>query len=128
MKSSDVFFIILIVFCICGFYEVNHRDYNQEAIQAIVGEAANQSEDTMICIAHAIRNRGTLKGVYGLNAKHVWSEPDWVWRNAMVAWDLSGHEKDVVNGAKNFGTRQDLDKQDFSTFTIKAHCGDFYFY
>lgn len=128
MKNSDVILIILIVFGLCGFYEVNHRDFNQSAIQAIVGEASNQSEDTMICIAQAIRHRGNLKGVYGLNAKHIWSEPAQVWGMAQEAWEMSKSLPDQIKGARNFGTKSDLWKKDFTTFTIKAQCGDFYFY
>jgi len=60
-----------------------------EAVRAIIGEASDQGPDGMILIACAIRNRGTLKGVYGLHANHVDTEPDWIWEQAWEAWDKS---------------------------------------
>ena len=81
----------------------------QKAIRAIIGEASNQGYTGMLSVACAIRNRETLKGVYGVNAKHVDKEPEWVWRLAEKAWNESS-EKDITNGAthweniKAFGT------------------------
>ena len=43
-----------------------------QAVRAIVGEAAGESFEGKLAIACAIRNRGNLHGVYGLNATHVW--------------------------------------------------------
>jgi hypothetical protein len=110
---------------------------DKDYVQAIVGEAANQSEDTMVCIAHALRNRGTLKGVYGYKAAHIWSESDGTWRKAWIAWYLSGLEKnDPVHGAKNFGAYKEWARVNDVMLgfgmgqesVIKAKCGDFYFY
>jgi len=111
---------------ICLFYPAHHVSYDQQAIQAIVGEASNQSHDTMVCVAHGIRNRGNLKGVYGVNASHNDSEPEWVWLSARDAWNESLAEKDTVNGAKNWGTLDDLEKLGVTAY--KANCGDLYFY
>lgn len=74
---------------------------NQEAIRAIIGEASNQGETGMLKIASAIRNRGTLKGVYGLNSKHIDKEPQWVWDIARKAWEASLY-KDYSNGATHW--------------------------
>jgi hypothetical protein len=41
------------------------------AIRAIAGEGEGESYEGMVALAEAIRNRGNLKGVYGLNAKRV---------------------------------------------------------
>lgn len=70
-----------------------------QAIQCIVGEASNQGYQGMLAIACAIRNRDTLKGVYGLNAKH--KEPQWVYDMAQKAWKESKN-KDIANGATNW--------------------------
>ncbi len=59
------------------------------AIRAIIGEASNQGYRGMLALASGIRNRGTLQGVYGLKAKHVDNEPEWVWELAKKAWDES---------------------------------------
>ncbi|RLC74947.1 MAG: hypothetical protein DRJ03_31085 [Chloroflexi bacterium] len=56
------------------------------AVRAIIGEAGNQGYYGMLAVAVGIRNRGTLKGVYGVRAKHVDREPQWVWDMARMAW------------------------------------------
>lgn len=38
---------------------------DKDAIRAIVGEAENQQYKGMLAVAEAIRNRGSLNGVYG---------------------------------------------------------------
>lgn len=46
--------------------------YNDKnAILAIIGEGENQGYTGMLALAGAIRNRGTLKGVYGIKAPRV---------------------------------------------------------
>ena len=77
------------------------------AIRAIVGEAANCDHETKLAVACAIRNRGTLDGVLGLTARHVDTEPAWVWRDAEAAWKRSATE-DVTRGAAWFGTDADV--------------------
>lgn len=42
-----------------------------KAVLAIIGEAENQGAQGMLAVACGISNRGTLKGVYGLNAPRV---------------------------------------------------------
>lgn len=56
------------------------------AVRAIIGEAGNQGYHGMLALASALRNRGTLKGVYGVNAKHIDREPQWVFDQAKKAW------------------------------------------
>lgn len=126
-----IFVIFLFVLLCCGYVHVmthpvlHDRDY----VRAIVGEASNQTEDTMICIAHALRNRGNIEGVYGYNAEHVWNESGATWHKAWIAWELAGNEADVTHGARNFGTASDLAKYDLTeNLLIKRKCGDFYFY
>lgn len=43
----------------------------EKAVLAIIGEAENQGYNGMLAVAGALRNRGTLKGVYGLHAPRV---------------------------------------------------------
>lgn len=65
----------------------------KNAILSIIGEAENQQKYSMgmLAIACAIRNRGTLSGVYGLNAprvkEHKYSQK--TYNNAKLAWDKS---------------------------------------
>ena len=69
-KSLIVVFLIglflggLVGGCVAGKKEAYAKE---DAIRAIVGEAANQGSQGMLAIACAIRNRGHLKGAYGLN-------------------------------------------------------------
>jgi len=69
-----------------------------DAIRAIVGEAANQGPEGMLAVAGAIRNRGTLHGVYGLHNPCVDQQPAWVWQNARTAWSAS-LTNDITHGA-----------------------------
>lgn len=80
-----------------------------DAVRAIVGEAANQGRDGMLAVACAIRNRGSLKGVYGLRNPAAGKQPAWCWERARTAW-ASSLTNDTVLGAthwentKAFGT------------------------
>ena len=73
----------------------------QKAVRAIIGEASNQGYQGMLAVACAIRNRGTLSGVYGVNSKHIDKEPQWVFKQAEKAWQES-EKKDITNGATNW--------------------------
>ena len=57
----------------------------ENIIRAAVGEASGEGYQGLLAVATAIYNRGTLKGVYGVNAKHIESEPEWVWTMASRA-------------------------------------------
>lgn len=71
------------------------------AVRAIVGEASNQGYKGMLAIASALRNRDSLKGVYGLHAKHIAREPKWVWDLARKAWAESA-TRDITGGASHW--------------------------
>ncbi len=88
--------VLLMLFCSSCAYAEAIKDY--DAIRAIIGEASSDGLSGMRCVASAIRNRGTLKGVYGLKAKHVDREPEWVWKLAKQAW-LESKITDFANGA-----------------------------
>lgn len=98
--------------------------FNSQAVRAIVGEAANQGAECMSYVAHAIRNRGTLKGVYGLTARHNDTEPTWVWEQAQLAWDNSDNEPDPTDGANGFRTGNEVPHG----VNLIASCRDLYFY
>ena len=68
------------------------------AVRSIVGEAAGESYAAKVGIAAAIRNRGSLKGVYGLKSPMVDKQPAWVWRDARRAWSESA-TNDPTDGA-----------------------------
>ena len=82
--------IPLIFFCLT----VQAEEFNDKnCIRAIIGESSSQGFKGMLAAACGIRNRGTLKGVYGLNAKHVDNEPQWVFDLAKKAWEESEHNR-----------------------------------
>jgi hypothetical protein len=89
--------------CLCLLACVSARaelDQNL-AIRAIIGEAADQGSRGMLAVACAIRNRGTLAGVCGLQARHVDREPGWVWARARAAWIRSA-TVDITAGATHW--------------------------
>lgn len=94
-----------------------HAYTDDQAVKAIIGEAEDQGQRGMLAVACAIRNRGTLKGVFGLHAprvrRHLYSQR--VKDEAVSAWDISGQDGMIalnnyeqvnvcgfVRGAKNW--------------------------
>ncbi len=79
---------------------------SSRAVRAIIGEAENQGYLGMLYVACAIRNRETLKGVYGEHSQriknHSYSEE--TKELATVAWESSktSDECKELNGAKNW--------------------------
>ena len=91
MKFLLLYLIVLIIGSITlGFYLKRHlvpAFTDDNCIRAIVGEYAVENDyTTMKLIAHAIRNRKTLKGVYGFYAKHSNKESRSIWVTAACAW------------------------------------------
>ena len=78
---------------------------DKRAIRAIIGEASGEGYTGMLAIAGAIRNRGTLQGVYGERAKHIDKQPQWVWAQAEKAWKESAGN-DITAGADHWGSVQ----------------------
>lgn len=98
MKLKALLLIILFVsFTSPAFADVTDR----LAVMAIMGEASNQGYEGMVAVGEAIRNRGNLKGVYGVNARHIHKEPKWVWDMALRAWKDS-ERSNLVKGADHW--------------------------
>ena len=76
---------------------------DERAILAIIGEGENQGYTGMLALAGAIRNRGTLRGVFGVNAprvvKHKYSND--TYRMAKKAWAES-LRVDITKGADHW--------------------------
>ena len=78
---------------------------DKNAIRAILGEARGEGYAGMYAVACAIRNRGSLKGVYGLKASMPDLTPK-VAQEAKKAWFNSLSGPDVTLGASFWeGTR-----------------------
>ena len=110
----------LIALVSCEGAEIDEK----QAIRAIVGEASNQGYEGMLAVACGIRNRGTLKGVYGLKAKHTDKEPKWVFKKAKKAWRESEtnriHTGTHWENIKAFGTPYWV-KDMIEVYRVKDH-------
>lgn len=79
---------------------------DERAVKAIIGEAEDQGYNGMKAVACGIRNRGTLKEVYGEKAprvlKHQYSED--IEAKAMVAWAISADPEECtfIKGATHW--------------------------
>jgi hypothetical protein len=93
-----------------------------DAVRAIVGEAAGQPYIVKLGVAEAIHNRGSLNGVYGLNAAHNRTEPAWVWRDGRRAWEQS-KSTSITHGATHFGNRSDVMKGTFAGLQFTCQIG-----
>lgn len=97
---------------------------DEQAVRAIIGEASNQGLEGMQAVAEGIRNRGTLKGVYGAKAKHVDKEPAWVWKQARKAWEAS-KASNLVGGATNWENTKAFGEPYWAKSMVKtAQIGD----
>lgn len=71
------------------------------AIKAIVGEAEGESYRGKLAIAEALRNRGHVRGVYGVSSPRLSKAPKWVWVEAEKAWKESANTN-LVKGADHW--------------------------
>ena len=92
------------------------------ATNAIVGEAAGCPYAVKVAVACALRNRGTLHGVYGRHAAHNAGEPARVWTDARRAWAESA-TRDVTHGATHFGNAADVARGTFAGLRLVAVVG-----
>lgn len=100
----------------------------EQAIRAIVGEAANQGRAGMLAVAGAIRNRGTLKGVYGLKSKVLSQQPEWVWERARLAWAMSA-TNDISRGATHWENIKAFGEPRWAkSLTVTTNIGSHTFY
>lgn len=126
MKTLSILFILFILCTIIIVMAYANTSDEQpidienfddaQAVRAIVGECSGEGAngrekfEAMEYVAHAIRNRRTLKGVYGLYATHADHEPAWVWRMAKQAWEQSLNAPDPTFGADSWGNAKDINK------------------
>ncbi len=90
--------IALLLGCNASAWAVVAED---QAVHAILGEARGEGYRGMYAVACAIRNRGHLKGVYGLKAD-VSDASDKTVQEAYKAWQMSGEGIDITLGADHW--------------------------
>lgn len=124
---------VLAAGCIVGFAALCHAsnlDEDELIIQSIIGEAEDQGPRGMRYIGCAIRNRGTLDGINGLNAYRIrhrlYSKE--VYDQAKMAWELSARPELCVelDGATNWENIEDFgipywEKDMIKTYKYKDH-------
>lgn len=72
------------------------------AVRAIIGEAAGEGDTGMLAVAGAIRNRGTLRGVYGLKNPSIQKSINpKIQLRAERAWSMSA-TNDITRGATHW--------------------------
>jgi len=91
-KHFGILMIITIILWVvtigtCFAEEIPFTDKN--CIRAAIGEAANQGYHGLLAVCVGIRNRGSLRGVYGVNNPIVDKQPRYIWQMAERAWTES---------------------------------------
>lgn len=106
---------------------------DDKAVLAIIGEAEDQGYDGMKAVACAIRNRGTLRGVYGLNAprvkKHLYSQG--IEAKAIIAWRNSADTEEClfIGGADHWENIKAFGKPKWAGKMVETyHYKDHVFY
>ena len=101
---------------------------DSKAVRAIVGEAANQGRSGMLAVAGAIRNRGTLKGVYGVKNPAADKQPAWVWQRAREAWAMSA-TNDISHAATHWENTKAFGRPYWAkSLTVTTNIGSHTFY
>ncbi len=80
----------------------------QNAINAIIGEAEAEPMEGKIAIAEVIRNKGNLRGVYGINSPRVRLASRAVRKDSELAWAKKG--TNLTRGATVWGNADDVRK------------------
>ena len=100
---------------------------DEQAIRAIAGEARGEPFAGQIAVGEAIRNRGTLRGVYGAAVpRKLVSAREWL--TAKSAWRVSATST-LTGGAIGWGNEKDWRKfvrcawfkNTVKTVTISGH-------
>jgi hypothetical protein len=118
MNSRSTIITTMAALLIAG--SANAAVQEQKAVRTIIGEAANQGERGMICVAEVIRRRGSVRGFYGYRAKHVDQQPAWVWKQARRAWKRSA-KTNYTRGATLFDNIQAFGQPRWAKKSVKVY-------
>lgn len=99
--------LIILVFLL--FCPTAYALENKDCINAIIGEAESEPLEGQIAIGNAIRNRNSLKGVYGLHSNRVKEKKysSKTYQIACKAWEAS-KRYDITLGATGWGNYADI--------------------
>ena len=109
---------------------------NTNAIKALIGEACGQGDKELQAHAYVLKNRGTLRGVYGLHSKQVAKASGETWQRASKAWNIALEDhSDPFGGRTEWRSLYDLKIMAKRGETPKSHglydplrVGDTFFY
>ena len=105
------------------------NSYN--CVKALIGEVEGESFLTKLATAECLRNRGTLKGVYGINSKRIAKASDKVKADCLRAWTESSRTN-LVKGATVWGNASDVKifkkSKWFKSYEQTAQVGRHYFF
>lgn len=74
---------------------------DEVAVNCLVGEAASEGLKGMTAVGEVLRTRNSTHGFYGCKAKHIATEPEWVFEVARKAWKDSA-SSNLTKGATHF--------------------------
>lgn len=132
MAVGTIILMLLGGWLLCGC-AMSAEIPTERAVKAIIGEAENQGYTGMLAVADAIRNRGTLNGVYGWKSYRVVHHKYSIetYNMAVKAWKESAR-KDITFGATGWGNDKDVEvfrhSKWFPSVYFTAHIGDHWFY
>lgn len=106
---------------------------DHQAVMAIIGEAEGEPLQGKIAVAEVIRNRDSLKGIYGVSAprviKHQYSAQTFA--DATTAWEIS-KTSNLTGGAMGWGNAADIRKfktqRWFKKCRVVKQIGNHYFW
>ena len=98
MKIKHLVFGLAFLSCVNVRAELNQND----CVRAVIGEGAGEPYKCQVALCAVIRNRGSLKGIYGFNSKHINREPKYIFKQVNRAW-LESAKYDPTHGANMFG-------------------------
>ena len=115
----------LIGLCFLSQVAVGKDLSSSDATNAIVGEAAGEPYAVKLGVACAIRNRGSLRGVYGFQSPVTRHSSLSVWNDAARAWRESAnpHVVSPARTANHFGSAADVRKGTFRGMTLLCVLG-----
>lgn len=141
-RAGLIVWTVLAVMLLIGIFvtaSVVHAEdiKDKDAIMSIIGEAEGEPEQGRLAIACAIRNRGTLDGVYGRKAprvvKHLYNDKSL--KSATENWQKSANPtvcQEIIAGADHWGsTKVDsawIKKMQKSGYKHTATIGNHAFY
>lgn len=129
---EDIFQMIFLIFLLFTSPAIADEIPKLKFIECVIGEAEDQGIDGMKSICHALRNRGTTKGVYGCTSnrvkKHLYSSDTFI--KATRAYEESKLEQDTIGGANSWYSVEDVKKDPsiFKRCTFTGKLKDHFFF